>query len=255
MSRVLRWGLLASLALTLLVPAVALANARRMEAVGAAGIDPEKDAQGTPRDRARHAAVRDAVRRVALELVPEELRPEPAAEPDPEADPNAWIERALGSDPFAYATRFRILEDRGPRPALLTPDVEMEYLVVVEVFLDEDRVRERLAARGLLPEQVAEERNVLEIELEVDSYAAYEGLRQTLLAARGVHSVMPLEMSRGRVLLAVETELLAEPLLTALIRRAPPELRVELLGVGDDHARVRVDLAPLPANEDAEGLP
>lgn len=240
--------LLLALLWMLALPAYAAPTARRLEAVGATGIDPSVQQTGTPRDRARFAAVRDAVRRVALELVPEDMRPvlDP---PDPEADPNRWIEAALGDDPFAYATRFRILEDRGARRALLTPGVETEYVVVVEVFLDEVRLRDRLAARGLLPE-TSEERTTLTIEIEVDSHPAYEHLREALLAARGVHSALPLEMSRGRVLLAVEADLEPEPLLAGLIRDPPPELRVELLGVGDDQARLRVDWVEVPANED-----
>jgi hypothetical protein len=216
--------------------------------VGAVGIDPEAQVSGTPRDRARFAAVRDAVRRVALELVPEELRPEvdPKAE---KPDPNFWIEQALGADPFDYATSFRLLQDRGSRPALLTQGVDTEYVVVVEVFIDEARLRDRLAARGLLPEELAEDRTTVEIDLEVTSYRAYERLRQALLEARGVHAAFPLEMSRGKVVLAVEADVGAEPLLAALIRRTPPELRIELLGVGDDHARLRVDWADVPANE------
>lgn len=272
-----RLALVVGLGVALIGPAATAQETRRMEALGAAGIDPEQETRDTPRDRARIAAVQDAVRRVALELVPEALRPVPEPEPefedpldlgdlegaeveDPAEDavpesPHAWLDAVLGTDPFVYATRFRVLEDRGVRPALLTPGFEMEYVVVMEVFLDEGRVRDRLAARGLLPEEVAEEHRVLEIELEVDSYAAYASLREILLSARGVHRAMATEMARGRVILAVETELDAEPLLTALIRRTPPELRVELLGVGDDHARMRVALAPLRANEDLEDLP
>jgi hypothetical protein len=236
-------------ALLLSLPGFAASDVRRMEAVGAVGIDPEAEVSGTPRDRARFAAVRDAVRRIALELVPEELRPkvDPKAE---KRDPNFWIEQALGSDPYDYAQSFRLLEDRGSRPALLTPEVETEYVVVVEVFIDEARVRDRLAARGLLPEELAEDRTVVEIDLEVSSYRAYERLRQALLEARGVHAAFPLEMSRGNVRLAVEADIGAEPLLAGLIRRTPPELRIELLGVGDDHARLRVDWAEVPANEE-----
>ena len=41
---------------------------------------------------------------------------------------------ALGKNPLDYANRFRILEDRGERPALFTeiPGVSTEYVVLVE---------------------------------------------------------------------------------------------------------------------------
>ena len=234
------------LAWTCALPSFAASNSRRMEALGAVDVDSGRS--GTPRDRARFAAVRDAVRRMALELVPQDLRPDGT-----EKDPEAWIEAALGKDPYSYATSFRILQDRGTRPAILTPDAETEYVVLVEVILDEARIRERLSARGLLPENSAQDRSSLEIEVEVGSYPAYQRLRETLLDSRGVHSALPLEMSRGRVLLAVEADVAPEPLLTGLIRRTPPGLRVELLGIGDARARLRVDWVEPAANENDAG--
>ena len=79
-----------------------------MEAVGAVPLGAAAPRHSPPRDAALQAALSDAVRRVALELLPE-LDPGESA---------TLLDEVLGLDPLDYATRFRILEDRGPRPAL-----------------------------------------------------------------------------------------------------------------------------------------
>jgi hypothetical protein len=227
----------------------AAAEVRRMEAVGAVAIDSETG--GAPRDRALRAAVRDAVVRVVLEFVDTQAVPEPAAG----EDPDAWIRPVVGDDPFDYASRFRILDDRGVRPALLTPGASLEYVVVAEVHVDEDRVRDRLRRRGLLAEAVAApDRIAIRIEAEVESFQAYDELRRALLAQRGVDSATPVELRRGLAILEVTGDRDVDALVSGLMARAPEALQLEPLEVESGRVRLRAawleaqELEPLPAD-------
>ena len=75
-------------------------------------------------------------------------RPPPG---EAEREPNAWLAEKLGDDPFAYVTRFRIVEDRGKRPAMFSTDrsAEFEYVVLAEVNLDLDAIRAKMETLGL----------------------------------------------------------------------------------------------------------
>lgn len=266
----------------LAAPAGAVSDdVQRVEAVGAFPIRRDASAGAAPRDGAVRAAVADAVQRIARAMLPEGFTPptaggEFAGEPgedlagargdasggaeeatDFDAELAAWLEQVLGDDPFEYAMRFRILEDRGVRPALLSgdPAAENEYVVVVEVYVDTGRVLDRLHATGLLVSPAGDQsRFRIEFEVEgIESFAGYEMLRSTLLAAPGVSSALPSEFRRDRVVLVVIADREASAVLDELLTGAPPELQVIPLESQDDRATLLVDWSePTPAADEGE---
>ncbi len=195
---------------------------RVVEGIGAVAVKgAPKPPHGTPREAALRAAIVEAVRQVALELLPH-LDPA-AAEP--------LVDAALGRDPRTFANRFRIVEDRGEGPAQLVdePGVQTEYVLVVHAQVDVARVRQSLVRAGLLAppsgEDAARQRVRIVIE-DLDGYAGYNAVR-TLLDDLGVRGAVPVELERGRAVLEVESRMAPEDLLASLVRSAPPELRVE----------------------------
>jgi hypothetical protein len=228
--------------------AAAGSDVRRVEAVGAVPIGGEAAPPGPPRDAAVRAALQDAAQRLALELLSADFDPimaEPA------------IAEALGDDPFRYATRFRILEDRGERPALLVDagGAKSEYVVMVEAFLDVDRIRQRMAASGLLEPSGESRRIQLRVVVEgLESYRAYASLRRVLLDGARVRSAQPLVMERGRVLLRVVADREAPALLEDLLAAAPADLRIVPLAADRELLRLRVrEVAePFPAEGSGE---
>lgn len=253
---------------TLAAPAAAVGEeVRRMEAVGAFPIDPARPSTGAPRDAAVRAAVRDAVLRIARALLPADFRPpgpmgqakkdaakggEPvgALEEPPEAAPDdlalgAWLDEALGEDPFEFANRYRVLEDRGVRPALLSgaSNVEKEYVVVVEVFVDVGRVLERLRAGGAIfaPSGETAHFRVWLVAEGIESFPAFDALRRTLLATPGVRAALPTELRRGRAEFAIDAEREASAVLDDLLTVAPSALQIIPLESQDDRLTVLVD--------------
>lgn len=206
--------------LALALAGAAGAEERRVDGVGVVAVkggDARRDRP--PREAALQAAIGDAVRQVAKELAPEAL---------PEA-----LDAALGADPRTYANRFRILEDRGEGPALLIeePGVESEYVMIVATQVDVARVRLSLERANLLAPELpvgdALPRERLRIVIEdLDGHAGYQAVR-TLLDDLGVHGAVPVEVERGRAVLEVASRMPPRDLLDALVRQAPPELRIE----------------------------
>jgi len=212
----------------------AAAEVRSIEALGAAPVNPDAPSAEPLRDAALRRALHEAVRRVALEqLVGFDTADEAAQEA---------LTSALGKEPLDYATRFRVVEDRGERPALFSedPGVESEYVVLAEVHVDTDRVRERLSAAGLLsrPSGDARRYRVRVVLEEVGSYGAYQAVR-TLLEEMGARSAVPVEMERGRAVLEVDGTRSPDALIAALVRAAPPNLSVVPLGVDDEGVHLR----------------
>ena len=209
-----------------------------MEAVGAVGA-PEDARPPDLRDRATREAVMRATQRVAFPFLdPEAL----AREPVEPGELEAWLSALLGDDPLEYASRFRILEDRGVRTPLFGADHEMEYVVVVEAYVDVESVRERLASRGVLLVAAPDApRRHVEILAELDSYAAYRGLVEALQALAGVDAVRPVTFERGHATLDIETHSGPDTLLLALLREQRAKLAVEALGVGAERLRLRVE--------------
>ena len=201
--------------------AAGAAEERLVEGIGAVGMKgAQRPPPGRPRDAALRAAIGEAVRKVAFELLPH-LDPA-AAEP--------VVDQALGPDPGAYENRFRIVEDRGEGPAVLVqePGVTTEYTMVVQAHVDVARVRQSLERGGLLaPAGQDSPRQRLRIVIEdVEGFTAYMAVR-TLLDDLGVRGALPVEMERGRAVLEVESRMPPEELLASLVRSAPPELRIE----------------------------
>jgi hypothetical protein len=257
-------------------PEGAAADVRRMEAVGAAPIRIGEQIRVPLRDEALKRALGDAVVRVALDLLAPEVSPEfsPYGEVplDTLADPGAAsseateaeeteekiedrLAAALGDDPLDFAVRFRILEDRGERPALFVddPEVESEYVIVVEVFVDTERVRRRLAAQGfaLLP---TGEGALVQIRLElldVNRFGAYEAVRRALAADSRVRSVIPVEMERGRIVLEVQSGHQPEELLERLYQAIPPEIQIDPVVIGEGRLTLRITLRSFHAESEA----
>jgi hypothetical protein len=227
--------------LPLLVAAggTAAAEERLVEGVGAVPVRGGSRARsGAPREAALRAAIAEAVRQVALELLP---HLDPAA-----AEPS--VDAALAPDPRAFANRFRIVEDRGEGPAQLVdePDVETEYVMVVQALVDVARVRQRLERAGLLAASSGEgavRQRVRVVIEDLDGFAGYNAVR-TLLDDLGMRGALPVELERGRAVLEVESRLSPEDLLAALVRQAPPELRIEPISADIVSIRLRARFIP-----------
>ncbi len=187
-----------AIALVALVAGTASAELVRVEAVGSVPLAAGVTGGSTARQAALEAGVREAVERAALDL---------ASQAGASATTES-VRAALGSDLLLYASRFRILEDRGERAPLLeqSANAEREYVVTVEAFVDRARVRARLQQGGVLgaaPQPGA--RRALRIAFDgVDSYRLWARIERAL-GARGA-KVRPLEFARGRILAEVETE-------------------------------------------------
>jgi len=243
--------------------------------VGTFPIDPKKPSREPPQDAAMRAAVRNAVQRVARGLLPADfvVPTQRAAAPDgrdatenaykefvdpaeADAELRAWLDQVLGEDPFEYATRFRTLDDRGMRPALMTDieGVEDEYVVVVEVYVDSSRVEDALTAAGV-QFTPSGDHQLFRIKLVVEgvhSYAGYEELRDALLAGPGVQSAQPMEFQRGHVVMAIEADREASAVLDDLLAGAPPELQLVPLESHDDSLTLLMDwTAPEPDPDEA----
>jgi hypothetical protein len=242
----LRPARLAALAAALLglVAVPAGAEIRSVEAVGAAPLYADRPATQAPRDVALQRGLAEAVRQVALDEL---------TEFDPVGGDEA-LAAALGDEPLDYVTRFRILEDRGERPALFTEDAEAtrEYVVMAEVHVDVERVRNRLVRAGLVgpPSGEGERRRVRLVLEDLGDYAALQAVRALLLDL-GARSALPLELERGRAVLEVEARRSPRELLLDLQRAAPPELLLFPLGSDDDSARLRARLRDAPAADAA----
>jgi hypothetical protein len=235
------------LLLALALPAVA-ADLRRVESVGVVPIE-DRGRRETDRQRAVAAALARAVERVAeraLEQAPPEPAPGEQRRPAPDAIAPA-LAPALGDDPFEYATRFRILEERGIRPAMLSgSDAEQEYVVLVEVFVDATRIGERLAAAGWREDPAGSHSRVHLVLEGLRSFQAYDALRRALSDELHVRSVIPVELVRGRAVLEVDSDYDPDGLLAALADTAEPGLRVVPVSRDADTLTVLVDWTPPP---------
>jgi hypothetical protein len=229
------------LALGLLLAPAAVAEIRQMEAVGAFPLAPDVRQETPPRDAAVRMALNESVRRVALDMIVG-MSPEEAAE---------YLPEVLGDEPFDYTNRFRIIEDRGERPALFASDpaVKFEYVVVVEAHIDSKRVGRRLEAAGLAVARSSgePEREIRLVVDELASYAAYAALREALIEGVGVTSAIPVVLERGRAELVVTSEADPRQLLEDLLRSTPPELLITPVGVEDGVLTVRIELDELGA--------
>jgi len=241
--------------------ASAAARVRRVEAEGVLPIDTDERGSA-PRNGAVRAAVAEAVRSTAQALLPPDFAPaggETGPAVAPEQALASWLDEVLGDDPFEYATRFRILEDRGVRRSRdAAGKFTNEYVVLAEVHVDADRVRERLELVGALtgPSGDDSAERIRIVADGVTSYAAYEALRRAAIDGLGARSVVPLELERGRTVLEVDAVGDPDALLADLAGGAPPELRVVPLEASEGEIHVLIEWSEVPASDgDPSGTP
>jgi hypothetical protein len=141
------------------------------------------------------------------------------------------IRKALGREMVSFTKSFRIVEDQGERPALFTddPDVATEYVVLLEVQVETDRVRARMEAAGLLDPLEASELKGIQLEvLGLTHYLGYRALLDVLGSDTvSAEAVFPRNFSSGRVVLSVQGEWAVEELLGRLKAAAPENLHIE----------------------------
>lgn len=250
---------------------VAVAEVRTLEVVGTVSIDPTRVSSVVPRDAAIEQALREAVFQVAKEFLADrpidgpgddEIDPQlnPLVNQDPRGSPTRTgpgraisslpkfepdspdLYAILGKKMVPYTLRFRVMEDRGQRPALFSddPNVSQEYMVIVEVQVDVDRIRAKLVSAGLL---LASENlpGSNEVRLEIEGltlYPAYLAMRELLEGPLGVTGVFPVEMGRDRIILDVETRSSAVEFLEQMLLLAPRA--IQIVPVGADGNRVQV---------------
>ncbi len=220
---------LALAAWCLLATAAGLSSAemRPLEAVGAVPITPGREAEAA-QEAALDEAITEAVLRVTRELL---LDVELPGEPD--QDPEEALVEILGGDMRSYASRFRITEDIGERPALFAedPEVTAEYVLVVEVHVDVDQIKNRLVEAGLL---IGGETHRVGRELRIgikglNDYRAYQAFRSLLLDEVGARSVLPLEFERGRVVLGVDSDHGAAAFRDQMLGRSPGQFEIDVV--------------------------
>ena len=241
----LRWRLASALLLlAVAIGALFLADAasaedRRLKVVGVQPLDARASRAGGPRQGAINQALYEGVSRVAQDLVVEYGPPvegESSSSPPSDAtrsggDDAPSLKAALGKDMTPFARSFRIVEDQGSRPVLFPGESEAtrEYVVVVDVTVDVDRVRERLAARGLIAiEEEVDAGSGLQIEaLGLRHWSGFEAFVALLESPSvGATEVRPLEFEAGRALLFAAVNGDPEDVLARILAAAPRDLRI-----------------------------
>jgi hypothetical protein len=262
-ARSLVWGVLLALGG---FPQAPIAAARDVVRVESVGVAPVRSDSASPRDAAVHRGLLDAVRETAEDLlatrIGEEFAEETGDAPDPqaEADRSAELKRILGNDPLEYATRFQVVEDRGEGPTLFGSDLDVatEYVVIVSVFVDRDRIRERLTRAGILlapPGQQPEIRSRLILE-NLGEYWVYAEIRRVLLEELKMRAAIPSEFSPGLAILELNAAQAPSEFLGLLQRAVSDRMELLPLSVEDDEMRLRVELLapPASAEETEDGL-
>jgi hypothetical protein len=250
--------------------------------VGIYGVREAIRARVIVRDRAVENALWEGVSRVALELVgdgPSRLpddafgdggasgedgeRQQPTGRQEADDEPRRsaavdleGLRAALGKEVMPYTRSFRILEDQGEQPVLFDddPDTKTEYVVVVEVLVDVERVEAALQQAGWIAsvDSSVESKGRLELELlGLERYEALEALMAALGEELGAERVQLLEVSRARQLLAVEGRFDARALEAWLERFRHPQLLLDSVsGAGaEEGTRLRVHARWLPPVE------
>jgi hypothetical protein len=252
--RALALGALLALAGLATAPSALARDVVRVESVGVAPVRPNS---ASPRDAAVRAALRDAVQQTAEGLlappVGEEVDEEAGAASDQqaEAEQTAQLQQILGNDPLVYATRFQVVEDRGEGPTLFgsDSDVDTEYVVIVSVFVDRDRIRERLTRAGVALAPAGQEPEIhsrLIIE-NLSEYWVYAEIRKALLEELKMRSAIPSAMSPGRAVLELNGTQTPNEFLGELQRAVSDRMALIPLNVADDELRVRVEAVEPPA--------
>lgn len=258
--RALGLGVLLALGGLPTAPSALARDVVRVESVGVAPVRPDS---ASPRDAAVRAALRDAVQQTAEGLlappVGEQVDEEAGAASDQQAETEqtAQLQQILGNDPLVYATRFQVVEDRGEGPTLFgsDSDVDTEYVVIVSVFVDRDRIRERLTRAGVALAPAGQEPEIhsrLIIE-NLSEYWVYAEIRKALLEELKMRSAIPSAMSPGRAVLELNATQTPNEYLGELQRAVSDRMALIPLNVEDDELRVRVEaVEPPPPDEGAE---
>jgi hypothetical protein len=242
------------------VPLAAARDVVRVESVGAAAV---RSDSASPRDAAVHKALLDAVRQVAEGLLATGEEDGFAEGPDDAEglesgeQESAELERILGNKPLEYATRFQVVEDRGEGPSLFGSDldVETEYVVIVSVFVDRDRIRERLTRAGVMLTPAGQEpqiRSRLILE-NLGEYWVYAEIRRVLLEELKMRSAIPREFAPGLGILELNAAQPPSEFLALLQRSVSDRMELVPLSVEADEMRLRVELFdPQPPAEGFE---
>lgn len=216
-------------------PVAVARDVLEVEAVGTVSLRPGSSSPTSPRDAAIRKGLLEAVRVTALDLLGSVRT----------ADPDTPLDEILGTDPFEFATRFQVVEDRGERPALFSrdPDVATEYVVIVIASIDRDLVRERLETAGLLLARPGGMSGVrIRLVLEgLDEYWAYEEIRTALVVDLGMRSAIPVEIEPGRLTLEVQGDRPASELLGPLQRAVAGRMELIPLNVDRHGMSLRVE--------------
>jgi hypothetical protein len=269
----------------LLASGVGRAELQRVEAVGIYGIRDAMRSRVIPRDEAIAKARWEGVSRVALELIGESGQGDAmgaagnapaesdagdrmippaeasgASESDgPSDDEMAALRTALGKDLLPYMRSYRILDDRGEVPVLFNdePSVSMEYVVVVEVIVDVDRVTSALENAGLIA-RVTSKGGGESVVVELIGLARYEALEVILGALRtqyGATRIRTIEFSRERQVLAVEGPFDPGALSAKLAGLKDSRLVLEPVGVDSEGRRIRLIGRWFPEANESGGAP
>lgn len=238
-ARVLSGGFVSAL-LVLALANQALAEVQRVEAVGRYGIKESSRSRVIPRDEAIGRALWEGVSRVAFEVIGEGDQGLGGG-----GDANRALRSALGDDIVPYTRSFRILDDKGEKPVLFQEEegVRVEYLVVVEVIVDVDRVTDALEAQGLVAASSAADgpRSSVAVEFEgLSRYAAFESVLKALREDLGATRVRTLEFSRNRQLVEVEGPFGPTALSRRLAGLSRDRLVLEPVEIDTDGQRIRV---------------
>jgi hypothetical protein len=241
-------GVLLALGSLLQAPSAAARDVVRVESVGVAPVRPDS---ASPRDAAVRKGLLEAVRQTAKDLLAtgvvdefdEEMGEDQVLQAGSEEIDE--LQDILGNDPLVYATRFQVVEDRGEGPRLFGSDldVDTEYVVIVSVFVDRDRIRERLTRAGILltpPGQEPQIQSRLILE-NLGEYWVYAEIRRVLLEELKMRSVIPREMSPGRAVLELTASQSPREFLGLLRRSVADQMELVALSVEDDELRLRVE--------------
>ena len=143
-----------------------------------------------------------------------------------------------------YTRSYRILEDKGESPVMFRedPEIDTEYVVVVEVIVDVDRVSDALVRAGLLrPVDDQGGGKVLTIELVgIARYEALERVVDVLRSDFGATRIETLEFAHERQLLSVEGPFGLQGLSDRLAGYRDPQLVLEPIGMDSERGRIRV---------------
>lgn len=269
-ARAFGWGRFARMVLVgLVVAGPALADLRRVEAVGTYGIKPSARGRVVARDEAVRDARREAVTRVALERLgasgrlgdefgdADEREAPPLERSGAPVDPNdvrfgrvspsedeaALLASALGEDMLPYTRSYRLVEDQGERPVLFedAPGIRTEYVVVVQVVVDAARVDRALVQAGLVAAASSGRQEALVVEfLGIRQFAAFDRVLAALSGRLGATKVTALEFSPSRQVVAVSGPFDGEGLADRLTRLQDSEIRLEPVDFDRGSGRLRV---------------